>query len=278
MEVKNITGTSEVEKALNYEISRQKQLKKRGREVEQETRTFNSDISATETLRQKETEEDYGYIFDPDLTRQKLNTELQERIRESLPELPQEKLKRFKKEYNLEDKLVESLIKDSKMAEDFENLSESLSTGLVASWMTGEIRKVLNYNELTYSDSNLSREFIEELLTMIQKDEVSDRNAEKLLRHKASLDDQDTDIDKLEMDGEDLGPRVIAEENDLLKADKDEMDAFVEAAINENPEPVQDYKSGDDEALNFIVGQVMQRSNGKADPKTAREKILKNID
>ncbi|NMJ77240.1 Asp-tRNA(Asn)/Glu-tRNA(Gln) amidotransferase subunit GatB [Nanohaloarchaea archaeon] len=278
VEVKNITGTSEVEKALNYEISRQKQLKKRDREVEQETRTFNSDISATETLRQKETEEDYGYIFDPNLTRQELDTQLQESIRESLPELPQEKLKRFKKEYNLEDKLVESLIKDSQMAEDFENLSEYLNTGLVASWMTGEIRKVLNYNELTYRDSSLSREFIEELLRMIQEDEISDRNAEKLLRYKAGPEDQDTDVDKPEAGEESLGPKVIAEENNLLKADKDEVDEFVEAAIDENPEPVQDYKSGDDEALNFIVGQVMQRSNGKADPKTAREKILEHID
>ena len=278
VEVKNITGTSEVEKALNYEISRQKQLKKRGREVEQETRTFNSDISATETLRQKETEEDYGYIFDPDLTRQELDTELQEMISESLPELPQEKLRRFKKEYNLEDKLVESLIKDSEMAEDFENLSEDLNTGLVASWMTGEIRKVLNYNELAYRDSSLSREFIEELLTMVQDDEISDRNAEKLLRYKASPEDQDTDLDKPEAGKESLGPRVIAEENNLLKADKDKVDEFVEAAIDENPEPVQDYRSGDDEALNFIVGQVMQRSNGKADPKTAREKILDELE
>jgi len=106
VEVKNITGTSEVEKALNYEISRQKQLKKRGKEVEQQTRSFNSDLAATESLRQKETEEDYGYIFDPDLTRQDLDEELRKEIKNALPELPREKFERFREEYGLKDKLV----------------------------------------------------------------------------------------------------------------------------------------------------------------------------
>ncbi|MFB6116166.1 MAG: Asp-tRNA(Asn)/Glu-tRNA(Gln) amidotransferase subunit GatB [Candidatus Nanosalina sp.] len=263
VEVKNITGTSEVEKALNYEISRQKQLKKRGREVEQETRSFNSGISATESLRQKETEEDYGYIFDPDLTRQELDEELQEEIRESLPELPQEKFERFRQEYGLEDKLVESLIKESEMAEDFEELAEKFDADLVASWMTGDLRKVLNYNELTYKDSRLQYDWIEYMLELIEEEKISDRNAEMLLRQVVE--------DSRE-------PEEIVDEEDLLKAEEDEIDGFVEAAIEENPEAVEDYESGEDEAVNFLVGQVMQRSGGKADPKTAREKILEQLD
>ncbi|PSH01438.1 MAG: Asp-tRNA(Asn)/Glu-tRNA(Gln) amidotransferase GatCAB subunit B, partial [Nanohaloarchaea archaeon QH_8_44_6] len=110
VEVKNITGTSAIEKALNYEITRQKQFVKAGGEIEQETRSFNAGMGTTEPLRQKETEEDYGYIFDPDLTRQELNEDFQGEVKQGIPELPHEKFKRFKDDYKLEDKLVESLI------------------------------------------------------------------------------------------------------------------------------------------------------------------------
>jgi aspartyl-tRNA(Asn)/glutamyl-tRNA(Gln) amidotransferase subunit B len=278
VEVKNITGTSEVEKALSYEISRQKQLKKRGREVEQQTRSFNSGTGATEAMRQKETEEDYGYIFDPDLTRQELAEELRKEIRKSLPELPQEKFERFREEYGLGDKLVESLVTEAELADDFEELAEKFDADLVASWMSGDLKKVLNYNELTYSESDLSKEFVEELLEMIRDDEISDRNAEKLLRDKLGSEDQVVQVPATKLNAESPGPRVIAEQNDLLKAEEDEIDGFVKEAIDENPEAVEDFESGEEEAVNFLVGQVMEKSQGKADPKTAREKILEELE
>ena len=262
VEVKNITGTKDIEKALSYEISRQKQLKKRGREVTQQTRSFNQGTGATEEMREKETEEDYGYIFDPDLTRQELDEELQEEIRESLPELPQEKFERFREEYGLEDKLVESLITEASLAEDFEQLAGKFDADLVASWMTGDLKKVLNYNELTYSESGLEKSSIEYMLGLIDDDKISDRNAEMLLR---------------EVIGEKKEPEEVVEEEDLLKAEDDEIDEFVESAIEENPEAVKDFESGDEEAVNFLVGQVMQKSQGKADPKTAREKIMEEL-
>ncbi len=263
VEVKNITGTSEVEKALSYEISRQKQLKKRGREVTQQTRSFNSGTGATEAMREKETEADYGYIFDPDLTRQELDEELQKEIREAIPELPHEKFERFQEEYGLKDKLVESLVTESQLADDFEELAESFEADLVASWMTGDLKKVLNYNELTYTESGLKKSYIEYMLELIDEDKISDRNAEMLLR-------------KVVENSED--PEKIVEEEDLLKAEDDEISEFVEAAIDENPDAVEDFESGEEEAINFLVGQVMQKSQGKADPKTAREKILEELE
>lgn len=263
VEVKNITGTSEVEKALSYEISRQKQLKKRGREVTQQTRSFNSGTGATEAMREKETEADYGYIFDPDLTRQELDEELQKEIREAIPELPHEKFERFQEEYGLKDKLVESLVTESQLADDFEELAESFEADLVASWMTGDLKKVLNYNGLTYTESGLKKSYIEYMLELIDEDKISDRNAEMLLR-------------KVVENSED--PEKIVEEEDLLKAEDDEISEFVEAAIDENPDAVEDFESGEEEAINFLVGQVMQKSQGKADPKTAREKILEELE
>ena len=263
VEVKNITGTSEVEKALSYEISRQKQMKKRGREVKQQTRSFNSNTSATEPMRGKETEADYGYIFDPDLTRQELDEELRKKLREALPELPQQKFERFQEEYGLKDKLVESLITESELADDFEELAEKFDSDLVASWMTGDLKKVLNYNELTYSESGLEKEWLDYMLHLVTEDKISDRNAEMLLR-------------KVVEEGE--SPEKVVEEEDLLKAEDDEISGFVKEAVDENPEAVEDYEAGEDEAINFLVGQVMQLSQGKADPKTAREKIVEELE
>jgi len=263
VEVKNITGTSEVEKALNYEISRQKQLKKRGKEVEQQTRSFNSDLAATESLRQKETEEDYGYIFDPDLTRQYLDEELRKEIKNALPELPREKFERFREEYGLKDKLVESLITESQLADDFENLADSFDSDLVASWMTGDLKKVLNYNELSYEECDLDFDSVNYILELISDDKISDRNAEMLLR---------------EVVGESKDPEQVVEDEDLLKAEDDEITGFVETVIEENTDAVEDFEDGDEEAVNFLVGQVMQQSGGKADPKTAREKILDQLE
>ncbi|MFT4893144.1 MAG: aspartyl-tRNA(Asn)/glutamyl-tRNA(Gln) amidotransferase subunit B [Candidatus Nanohaloarchaea archaeon] len=263
VEVKNITGTSEVEKALSYEISRQKQLKRRNREISQHTRNYNADISATEKMREKETEEDYGYIFDPDLTRQELGEEFVNKIESDIPELPHEKFERFKQEYGISEKMIESLIVEQGMADDFEKLAQEHDPELVGSWMTGELRKTLNYNEITYSEAELELDWIEYLLGLLEEDKISDRNAEKVIQ---------------EIVEEPQDPEAIVEEEDLLKAEEDEVDQIVSSVIEENQEAVDDYKSGDEEAVNFLVGQVMQESQGKADPKTAREKIIDQIE
>ncbi|WP_414836327.1 Asp-tRNA(Asn)/Glu-tRNA(Gln) amidotransferase subunit GatB [Candidatus Nanohalococcus occultus] len=263
VEVKNITGTKEVEKALSFEISRQKQMAARGGEVEQETRSFNSDMGSTTSMRKKETEEDYGYIFEPDLTRQELDEERKQAASEKVPELPRQKFVRFKEEYGIADKLIESLISVPAMADDFENLAEEHEPELVASWMTGELKKTLNYNEVGYEESGVKTEWIEYVLELLEEDKISDRNAEQLLR------------DLVE---EPRDPEEIVEQEDLLKAEDDEVDQVVEQVIEDNPDAVEDYNSGEEGAINFLVGQVMRQSGGKADPNTAREKILDRLE
>lgn len=263
VEVKNITGTAGIEKALSYEITRQKQLKKRGREVEQQTRNYDAGQEITTKLREKETEEDYGYIFDPDLTRQEIDEEYRKRLREEVPELPHEKFDRFQEEYGLSEKAVEALIVEPELADDFEELAEEHDTQTVSSIMTGELRKVLNYNDLTYTAFDMPIKWIEYVVELVEEDKISDRNMEMLLRE---LVEQDKD------------PRDIVEEKDLMKAEESEINDFVTQVIDDNPEAVEDYNSGDEEAINFLVGQVMQQSQGKADPKTAREKILEELE
>jgi aspartyl-tRNA(Asn)/glutamyl-tRNA(Gln) amidotransferase subunit B len=262
VEVKNITGTKDIEKALNYEITRQKQMAKRGNGVSQETRSFNQGTGMTESMRQKETEADYGYIFDPDLTRQELSDKFQSCVRDEIPELPHEKFKRFQNEYGLKEKLVESLVTSQEMAEDYEDLAEEFDPETVASWMTGELKKTLNYNEISYGESAVKYQHLKYLFELLEDDKISDRNAEMLLR---------------ELVENPRDPKEIVEEEDLLKADDDEVNQIVESVIEDNPDAVEDYKNSDDGAINFLVGQVMQQSQGKADPKTAREKLMNHL-
>lgn len=281
VEVKNITGTKAIEKALSYEISRQKQLTRRGREVEQETRSFNQGTGATEALRMKETEEDYGYIFDPDLTRQAL-AGIESRVGKEIPELPHEKFERFRSEYGLEDKLIESLIADPEMADDFEALADEHEPELVASWMTGELRKTLNYHDVTYSEINYEeardkhflKNVVEEAVENLEKGDVSDRAAEEFIQQQVENALQD-EVEEVEV--KDDGSRVIKVElSEELKLEED-IEPIVHDVIEENPDAVEDYHSGEEGAINFLVGQVMQKSSGKADPKTAREKILERL-
>lgn len=263
IEVKNITGTSAIEKALNYEISRQKQMKKRGRKITQETRSFNAGTGATEKMREKETEEDYGYIFDPDLTRQTNSEDDVSEASSEIPELPHEKFERYLRDYELKEKLVEALISDQALSDSFEELVESHEPRLAASVLTGDLKKVLNYNEVSYKDSGLKTEWISTLLELMENDEISDRNAEKLLRSAV----------------EDPRPfSEIAEEEDLMKSGEDETAQVVEQVIDEEEDAVEDYQSGDDGALNYLVGQVMASSGGKADPKSAREIIVEKLE
>lgn len=263
VEVKNITGTAGIQKALSYEITRQKQLKKRGREVEQETRNYSAGQEITRKLREKETEEDYGYIFDPDLTRQELDEEYREKLKSQIPELPHEKFNRFKEVYGLSEKMVEALISEQELADVFEELVEERKTELTASWLTGELKKTLNYNETTYSESGLEQDWLSYILELLGNDDISDRNAEKVLQQIVEQPQH---------------PEKIIEQEDLLKAGEDQIGEWVSTVLDEHPDAVEDVHEGKEEAVNFLVGQVMQKSRGKADAKEAREKIKSELE
>jgi aspartyl-tRNA(Asn)/glutamyl-tRNA(Gln) amidotransferase subunit B len=154
------------------------------------------------------------------------------------------------------------LVTEQELADEFEALADSHEPDLVASFLTGDLKKVLNYNEKTYSQAGLQLDWLKYLVELLEEEQISDRNAEKVLR---------------EIVEEPQNPENIVEEQDLLKSGDDEITEFVEEAIEENPDAVEDYNSGDEEAVNFLVGQVMSISQGKADPKTAREKILEEL-
>jgi len=263
VEIKNITGTKGIEQALNYEITRQRNLVKRGRDVERETRSYSAAQQITTALRTKEQEADYGYIFEPDLTAVTVDHERVTRLRAEMPELPDEKRERFQQEYGLGTSVVDSLVSDRGLAEAFEAVVVDHDTDLTATWFAEKLKKTLNYNDLEMAASELEPGWIGAVIEYLEDDRITDRNAEKLLR---------------EMVERSCPPDTVLADEDLLSDADMDLRSVVEAVVDDNPEAVADVRSGEDGAINFLVGQVMGETGGKADPRETRQFIEEVID
>lgn len=259
VEVKNITGTKAIERALSYEVRRHKNLKERGKEVKRETRSYDQERQVTTPLRKKEEEEDYGYIFEPDLSGFEYKEEEIKEIKDEIPELPDQKKKRFLEEYGLKKELAKSLVTDLELCNAFEKAAEKIDPRFVSTWFTDHLKKTLNYHGISFSESGLKVRWIINLLEELEEGKISERSAEKVTR---------------EMVEERRPPMDIIHEEGLEKTGRLELFDMVSEVLEENPEAVDDWKDGKKESLNFLVGKVMEKSKGQADPKQARQ-ILK---
>lgn len=261
-EVKNITGFKDTEKALRYELRRQKNLKKRGKEVERETRSYDDSSGTTKSLRTKEHEADYGYIFDPDLTRIELKKRWIEELSQEIPELPHEKKGRYVEEYDVSKEVAATLCSDFELTMTFEKLIDNLSVETTSNILAGPVKKVLNYNEMRFRESELNIDKLRNLIEMVESGEITERNAEMILR---------------EIVVDDKNPKEVKEEKGFGKVEGNEIDKIVGEVIEENESAVEDYRKGKEEALNYLMGQVMSKSQGRADPSEARKILKKRV-
>jgi aspartyl-tRNA(Asn)/glutamyl-tRNA(Gln) amidotransferase subunit B len=252
VEVKNITGFKEVERALNYEILRQKRLIESGIEIKRETRAWDESSGVTKPLRRKEWEEDYGYIFDPDLCIVELNDEEIERIKTSLPELPQEKYEKYLR-MGINREVARMLSSDLQLATFFEDVVKHVDVQDVLHWIV-VLRKILNYNDVLLSETRITKDVFLRVVKAYVSGAVSDRAAELILREVVfSPEKVEELIEEYRIEGED---RI----RDVVKK-----------VVKEYEKAVSDYLSGRKEAINFLVGMVMKELKGRADPRKVRE-------
>lgn len=261
-EVKNITGFKDIERALRYEVERQKKEIQEGKKLKQETRAWDSEKGATLPLRTKETEEDYGYILEPDLTRIEISSELVERIRETMPELAHEKAKRFASQYKIKKEDAEVLAQQYMLAELYEQVAKEIDPVLAAKWLRRELPRVLNYIKKDLEEAEIDETHIIDLLDLVEKKVVTEQVAQRLLE---KLVESPFDVKK-----------YVKEQGMEAVSDKKELEKFCIEAIAENPKAVEDYKKGNEKALNFIVGSVMKKTRGKATPVEVND-ILKKL-
>ncbi len=262
VEIKNITGGKEVERALKYEAIRQKNLVENGEKIVRETRMWNPELGVTKSMRTKETEEDYGYIFEPDLPRVVLSRDYITKQKQEIPELPDEKRERFKKEYGIKEADVLKLTADRETADLFEHAvkEQGISVKTAVTWIGGVLRKTLNYHEVSYPGSGIRDEWMIKLMKKIESGEWTDHIGETVLR---------------EMFKQKRDPEEIAREMGLRKIEsEDDVKQVVKTVLEEQKGAVHDYKRGEERALHYLVGQVMRKTRGQVDAKKARQVIL----
>ena len=248
-EVKNISSHKGAEKALAYEAQRQKNAVQRGRAVEQETRHWDESRGITVSMRSKEEEKDYRYFEEADLPPLEV-ADWKEKI--EIPELPDARRERFCEEYDLSAEAADKLTSTKQVADFYEDVAATFDPDLAATWVADELLGELNYRDMAITDIEDRFDEVERLVELVAEDEITAKNArETVLR--SMLDD-----------GND--PDSVVEDEGLGKTSGDEVQAAVEATIDENPDAVEDYHEGEGGAINFLVGQVMQKTGGSADP------------
>jgi aspartyl-tRNA(Asn)/glutamyl-tRNA(Gln) amidotransferase subunit B len=261
-EVKNITGFKEIERALKYEVLRQKAEVSAGKKLVQETRAWDSEKGITFLLRKKETEEDYGYILDSDLVRIEITKEMLDKTKKEMPELAHDKIEKFIAKHKLKREDAEIISAEKELAEMFEKVSAEIDPVLAAKWLRRELVRVLNYNKKSFGEMEMDESHMIQLLKLVESKKITETVAQKILE---KLIEKPFDVNE-----------YVKKEKLEAVSDKEEIEKYCKEAISENPKAVEDYKKGEAKALHFLVGQVMRKTKGKATPKEVNE-ILKNL-
>lgn len=262
-EIKNINSIKGAYKALKFEMVRQKNLVKRGIEIKQETRAFLESQMITVPMRLKEEAEDYRYIPDPDLPPMLAEEEHVEAIREAMPEPAHLKTERFVEEYGIEKSHAKVLTSELELADAFEEVAKSVDPEFAALWMRDELKRVIYYNKISFKESGITTAQIVELLKMLQAKEITTKAGQRIVEKLPGNSEMPRKI------AEDLGLLGVVEEDAVMKA--------VKQAVDENPAAVSDYREGKKNAVNFLIGQVMRLTRGKADPGETFKLIEKEL-
>ncbi|WP_436935851.1 Asp-tRNA(Asn)/Glu-tRNA(Gln) amidotransferase subunit GatB [Halovenus marina] len=260
-EVKNISSHKGAEKALSYEAQRQKNAIQRGRAVEQETRHWDESRGITVSMRSKEAEKDYRYFREADLPPLAV-ADWKETL--DIPELPDARRERFREEYDLSAEAADKLTSSRAVADFYERIADTFDPGLAATWVADELLGELNYRDMEITDVEGRLDEVERLVELVADDEITAKNArETVLR--SMLDDEDD-------------PDTIVDREGLGKTGGGELTQAVDRAIADNPDAVEDYHSGEEGALNFLVGQVMQETGGSADPGDVNQLLRERLE
>ncbi len=261
-EIKNLNSFRFIQKAIEYEIKRQDAVLRSGKKVVQETRLFDSQKGVTFAMRSKEKDHDYRYFPDPDLLPVVVTEDYLEKIRLSLPELPEEKFNRFVDEFNIPKKDAEILSSSKPLAQYFEQCAKQVNDKkAVSNWILNEMLREVG-TEGAIAEFSVKPESLAKLLNLIGKGKVNRKIAKEIFS---------------EMISGGQGPEEIIAKKGLTQiTDKDELSSIIERIIKENPKEVGRYKDGDVKLLGFFVGQTMKITKGKADPKIVNS-ILKKL-
>jgi aspartyl-tRNA(Asn)/glutamyl-tRNA(Gln) amidotransferase subunit B len=264
-EIKNLNSFRFVERAINYEIERQIELIEGGGKVVQETRLYDPDKGETRSMRSKEEANDYRYFPDPDLLPLAIDESTIESVRNSMPELPDEKAGRFVREHGLSDYDAGVLTSSRELAEYYETVVRELGSQpkLAANWVMGDLSGALNKDNLDVTQSRVTAESLAQLLARIVDNTISGKIAKEV-------------FEAMWLEGK--GADEIIEARGLKQiTDTSAIERAIDEVMAKNPGQLADYRSGKDKLFGFFVGQVMKATGGKANPAQLNELLKKKL-
>jgi len=249
-EIKNVNSFFSLEKALEYEIERQIEILKRGEEVIQETRHWDEKNQKTVSLRSKEEAEDYRYFPEPDLPPLMVTEEMKNKLKSEIPELPAKRRERYLA-LELSPVDVEILVSDKDLSDFFDKALRIYGNAKnLHSWLSVEILSYLNENKLEFKDLDIDSERFVKLIEMVDKNEITRPVAKEVLRRYLTKKED---------------PLVIIEREGLrVVSDTSYLQDIIKNVISNNSKAVEDWKKGKKQVINFLVGQVMKETRGRA--------------
>jgi aspartyl-tRNA(Asn)/glutamyl-tRNA(Gln) amidotransferase subunit B len=264
-EIKNINSFKFIERAINFEVARQIKRLEKGKSIIQETRLYDSIKNETRSMRSKEAANDYRYFPEPDLLPVVISDKELEEIRITLPELPKQKEIRFIEEHSLEESEAKILASSKAMANLFEDAStKTKDSNLIAKWLVGDVSALLNKENISIEESNLSSVNFAKLIERISDKTISGKIAKSVL-------------EEIWVSGNDVD--LIIQEKGLVQIqDESILEDIAKKIIEANPDQVNAYKGGKEKLFGFFVGQVMKETQGKANPQGVNEVLKKLLD
>jgi len=265
-EIKNINSFRFVEQAINYEVERQVMLIESGGSVVQETRLFDPDKHETRPMRSKEEANDYRYFPDPDLLPVELDADFIEAVRETLPELPDARKSRFVSDYGLSD-YDAGILTSTRETGDYYEVAVKAAGGqgkLTANWVMGELSGALNRDDRDITDSPVSAADFGSLLIRIEDGTISGKIAKQVFEAM--------------WNGAGSADEIIEQQGLKQISDTSAIETIIKDVLDNNPKQLEQYRGGQQKLLGFFVGQVMQASQGKANPKQVNELLRKFLE
>ncbi len=262
-EIKNVNSIKFMQMAIEYEANRQVDLIEDGQTIDQETRLFDTKKNETRSMRSKEDAHDYRYFPDPDLLPLEVSDDFIENLKSEIPELPDEKKKRFIEKFKLSPYEANILVSDIETSNYFENVIKKSDVKLATNWIIGELFAALNEKNLEITESPISAGNLSKLINLIQDGTISGKIAKTVFEQM--------------MEGN-KDPKKIVEEKGLKQeSDPKALEALIDKVIDDNRDKATEYKSGKVKLFGFFVGQVMKVSGGKANPQLVNEILKKKL-
>ncbi|MEG0658263.1 Asp-tRNA(Asn)/Glu-tRNA(Gln) amidotransferase subunit GatB [Anaerorhabdus sp.] len=262
-EIKNLNSISNVQKAIDFEIERQAKILDEGGIIEQATRRFDEATKSTILMRLKEGNVDYKFFPEPNIVPIRLEDSWIQSIQANLPELPEQRKARYEKDYQLSSYDIHVFLANKELAETYEEVMKTCKNAkLACNWMITDVLAWLSKNNVTISDMKMKPEDLAAMVNMVENGDISGKQAKEVFEEV--------------MFGKD--PNVIVEEKGLKQvSDTSMLEALINGVLDEQPQSIEDYKNGKDRAVGFLVGQVMKKSKGQANPAMTNKMIVEEL-